>query len=1551
MFKRELARWKQEWSRRWKSTHIEEHDDEASALPWLDRVRWWLLPLLLGAITLGAWFQLSALTQADRASYRPIVLDAPLSSPMAIRWSSSRQGRYFLLRSKGVEGRFIALQPESGTRAYKGSDAVPLFDTRLPAAEFIPSQCQARPRNNDVLFYTGDGMALWLCQNRTDEERFELRRIGWRLPTSSWQSGLTLGRSSENAIVLGSALIPARSLHLKMIGQRLRIRSMEHNAGLSSAQRLVCWSPLSTDASRTPSSTAPPCTWKTQFIEPGGSFRLFARNHPKHAVTLRWQPSQQEKGMYDLSLFPMDGNGLSVRHIHLRSLQKKKQKGFLVSNAEVYFRSVQPDTVRTHDLDNLVHELILRRVLEYIAPSTLRTTLASRYNTEIHLEHLAQRLPLQMWHPQLKELYSNRYMRNRIWMANRALAHNYRLRARTLFRIRFPKGQKQGALEGLGPGGGTLRAPTRDLLHRTSQQKQRHTDPRLSTTLTTRNAGTPFLQPVGPDGVEQSFPLIFLQRKHTELVVGTHIPHSLYRRSFRKSAAIETPRTAFWVGSKMYVSYQPFAYTHSTQPKRPMSSNGRPAHFVYTPKKRWWKRTSQLQRSSVDWPIADIAARLGTLLTQEKLSQAIERRNPRRWKERKHCGNQSLKQNGRWKHKASCWGRTKLVRRDAALIIPCSDALRSKVREQYCKPGQKAPQIDRQGRPLLDTVKQLQGLHGVVLTASTSTKRQYNLHVLPNSRPVYLNEQALQTGTSYSLRHADKLRIGTQTLQYQNPSSTVAHARFRGEHIAPFYPQGPTFAHVISGSVGGPFRSDPKKLVQQLPPASSSGPRDLQEKTTPKPSTTRKIATTLDMDLQRIVFSTARKHFARMDSPAFQKRFRRRFFKNPHKPHSGSVVIVNRRNGHILTALSFPSFDPNLPALQSQLSTDQRTYKYLRGQIMDRFGITDGLLAYNPSRLPPSPPKKKRLEGQPNPIPHFLEALGWDKEEELRGIRGSARSGWLLERALGGAQTPGSTAKIVTAIAYANFLRKQGRAVRFPKHTCGGGMMFMREKQTSNASQKQWKPSTIRFRCHKKSGHGQVGLSQALASSCNVYFAKLALEMAGASSASLRKGSVRWIRNRHGGKGRYQFIRIPRMTLSNGMKHKVLHRTLFKTAASLGFSMRYTYARKKRTYARYTDIYWESGMTPFKKAQVNASNEKKLEQTQTYIRQRMQTQLPDGFVGQGRYFGRGAAYPAWQQWVHGAHDPRHQRPISVTRVFGSTDASLRGMAYVGFGQNLITTPLRMALIAGSVANGGWLPLPQLWLGDWTQAQQPPSKEAPSVKRRAPRRVFHAADSKQIIQAMAAVTQKGTAAQPFSHFNRQCLHTYGLQVIGKTGTAETRSQKSRSLLLKRVRAAGPQYALPSKRSWFKQSGCHKRRFWKHYYPEENIADSLFVGTLAPSTRHATEQLSSGKGWKLGDLAFAVVVNNGYHPEGVVCRQKGRDLDRTEAKYLAHDILLSITHHLGGCKDYIDRSQSGVRLSAPRKRKRTKRRRSRKRKRRRRLKRKKRRKRRRVKRKRR
>ncbi len=92
--------------------------------------------------------------------------------------------------------------------------------------------------------------------------------------------------------------------------------------------------------------------------------------------------------------------------------------------------------------------------------------------------------------------------------------------------------------------------------------------------------------------------------------------------------------------------------------------------------------------------------------------------------------------------------------------------------------------------------------------------------------------------------------------------------------------------------------------------------------------------------------------------------------------------------------------------------------------------------------------------------------------EEVRRRIFTSEEKPMLNRAAGGLYPPGSTFKIVTALA----ALQAGRATRHEHVTCGGGF------DLGNRT----------FRCWKRSGHGEVDLHRAIKESCDVYFFEMA---------------------------------------------------------------------------------------------------------------------------------------------------------------------------------------------------------------------------------------------------------------------------------------------------------------------------------------------------------------------------------------------------------------------------------------------------------------------------
>lgn len=129
-----------------------------------------------------------------------------------------------------------------------------------------------------------------------------------------------------------------------------------------------------------------------------------------------------------------------------------------------------------------------------------------------------------------------------------------------------------------------------------------------------------------------------------------------------------------------------------------------------------------------------------------------------------------------------------------------------------------------------------------------------------------------------------------------------------------------------------------------------------------------------------------------------------------------------------------------------------------------------------------------------------------------------------------------------------------------------------------------------------------------------------------------------------------------------------------------------------------------------------------------------------------------------QRFGFGGH-PQFPLETSVSQVRspGSARTSVL-LASTAFGQGeLLVTPLQMALVAATVANGGELPVPRIVLDIQRDGRPISSPSLPS-----PRRVISPAVAADLTALMRAVVERGQAAG---------VAIPGVPVAGKTGTAE------------------------------------------------------------------------------------------------------------------------------------------------------------------------------------
>jgi penicillin-binding protein 2 len=152
----------------------------------------------------------------------------------------------------------------------------------------------------------------------------------------------------------------------------------------------------------------------------------------------------------------------------------------------------------------------------------------------------------------------------------------------------------------------------------------------------------------------------------------------------------------------------------------------------------------------------------------------------------------------------------------------------------------------------------------------------------------------------------------------------------------------------------------------------------------------RRLQLTIDADLQRAA-EEGFQHFGEVQSGG---------------AYNGAAIVLDPRNGEVLTFVSRPAFDPN------------------------KF------------------------------------AVGIDRASWASYINDKLRP--LQNRALQGTYSPGSTFKIVVAVA----ALEEGIATPDYKVQCSGSKFFY----------------TRTFQCHLKGGHGTVDMRQAIEKSCNVYF-------------------------------------------------------------------------------------------------------------------------------------------------------------------------------------------------------------------------------------------------------------------------------------------------------------------------------------------------------------------------------------------------------------------------------------------------------------------------------
>lgn len=156
-------------------------------------------------------------------------------------------------------------------------------------------------------------------------------------------------------------------------------------------------------------------------------------------------------------------------------------------------------------------------------------------------------------------------------------------------------------------------------------------------------------------------------------------------------------------------------------------------------------------------------------------------------------------------------------------------------------------------------------------------------------------------------------------------------------------------------------------------------------------------------------------------------------------------------------------------------------------------------------------------------------------------------------------------------------------------------------------------------------------------------------------------------------------------------------------------------------------------------------------------------------VGAARAFGLGRA-------------PRFDLPTSAGHLPDPRTLGPRGLAQVSFGQwSLLVTPLQMALIAAAIANHGVMMQPFLL----SQVRTPDGRILAGYAERGSREAVPAALAAQIAQDMIGAVQSGTGT---------AAQLRGVQVAGKTGTAQNPHGPTHAWFIAFAPAAGPTVAV-------------------------------------------------------------------------------------------------------------------------------------------------------------
>lgn len=138
-------------------------------------------------------------------------------------------------------------------------------------------------------------------------------------------------------------------------------------------------------------------------------------------------------------------------------------------------------------------------------------------------------------------------------------------------------------------------------------------------------------------------------------------------------------------------------------------------------------------------------------------------------------------------------------------------------------------------------------------------------------------------------------------------------------------------------------------------------------------------------------------------------------------------------------------------------------------------------------------------------------------------------------------------------------------------------------------------------------------------------------------------------------------------------------------------------------------------------------------------------------------------------------------PVAGGHLPGAGEVGAVALAEVGIGQGeLLVTPLQMAVFAAAIANGGWRVHPHAGL-----MLRSPTGEERLIAHPRPERAISVGTAQVLREAMVAVVERGTGTG---------AKVAGLEVAGKTGTAENPHGRPHAWFVGFAPARSPEVAL-------------------------------------------------------------------------------------------------------------------------------------------------------------